>query len=151
MICSMDSFFKKCIVFCQHAHIQALRLSMGVVFVWFGVLKCLDLSPAQKLVLDALPGSDTHLWVRLIGVWEVLIGIFLLLRKTQKLGLILFFLHVPGTFLPLLVAPECCFISFPFNLTLEGQYIVKNLVLIAAAMTLAASLDISKKLNRENP
>ncbi len=141
----MDIFFRKCITFCQHTHIQALRFSMGVVFVWFGLLKCLDLSPAHELVLDALPGSDTHLWVRVIGVWEVLIGFFLLLRKTQKLGLILFFLHVPGTFLPLFVSPQCCFISFPFNLTLEGQYIVKNLVLIAAAITLVGSLDISKK------
>ncbi len=147
----MDSFFRKCILFCKRAHIQALRFSMGFVFVWFGLLKCLDISPAHELVLNALPGSDTHLWVRMIGVWEVLIGSFLFSKKTLNLGLILFFLHVPGTFLPLFVSSQCCFISFPFNLTLQGQYIIKNLVLIAAAMTLAASLDISKKINRENP
>jgi hypothetical protein len=47
---------------------------------------------------------------------------------------------MPGTFLPLVLRPEICFIDFPFNLTLEGQYIIKNLVLIGAAMVVGSKL-----------
>ena len=68
------------------------------------------------------------------------IGICLLIPALTRVGLFLLALQMPGTFLPLILLPEVCFTSFPFDLTLEGQYIIKNLVLIGAAMAVGGKL-----------
>lgn len=137
----MNLFFsKKLVLLCQKHSSFFIRASLAVVFIWFGLLKCLDQSPAKTLVMHAFPWNDSSIFVQLIGFWEVLIGCFILFRKTLKIGLILFLLHVPGTFLPFFVASNCCFISSFWNLTLEGQYIIKNLVLISAVIFLIGSL-----------
>lgn len=137
----MNSFFSKKLIFlCEKYSAFLIRTSLAVVFIWFGLLKCLDQSPAKTLVMHAFPWSNSAIFVQLIGFWEVLIGCFILFRKTLKLGLILFLLHVPGTFSPFFLAPNCCFIASLWNLTLEGQYIIKNLVLISAVIFLIGSL-----------
>ena len=68
------------------------------------------------------------------------IGLCLLYAPFIRAGLFLLALQMPGTFLPLIILPEVCFIDIPFNLTLEGQYIVKNLVLIGAAIVVGSRL-----------
>jgi uncharacterized membrane protein YkgB len=68
------------------------------------------------------------------------IGLCLLVPSFFRVGLFLLALQMPGTFLPLILLPEVCFQSVPFNLTLEGQYIVKNLVLIGAAIVVGGRL-----------
>jgi len=70
----------------------------------------------------------------------MIIGICLLYTPLIRIGLFLLALQMPGTFLPLVLRPEICFLDFPFNLTLEGQYIIKNLVLIGAAMVVGSKL-----------
>ena len=70
-----------------------------------------------------------------------MIGICLLVPSFIRVGLFLLALQMPGTFLPLILLPEVCFQSVPFNLTIEGQYIVKNLVLIGAAMAVGGRLN----------
>jgi uncharacterized membrane protein YkgB len=70
----------------------------------------------------------------------MIIGICLLYTPLIRIGLFLLALQMPGTFLPLILRPEICFVSIPFNLTLEGQYIIKNLVLIGAAMVVGSKL-----------
>jgi uncharacterized membrane protein YkgB len=70
----------------------------------------------------------------------MIIGICLLYTPLIRIGLFLLALQMPGTFLPLILRPEICFLDFPFNLTLEGQYIIKNLVLIGAAMVVGSKL-----------
>lgn len=141
----MDSLFsKKLILFCQKHSPFLLRISLAIVFIWFGFLKCLGESPAKNLVMHAIPWTDSTLFVQVIGVWELLIGVFILFRKTLKIGLLLFLLHAPGTFLPLFVASKCCFFSWPWNLTLEGQYIVKNLVMVSSVIFLIGSLENKK-------
>jgi hypothetical protein len=72
-----------------------------------------------------------------LGCWEAAIGICLLLPSLVRWGLILLFLHLPGTLLPFFFIPNECFLQFPFALTLEGQYVVKNLVLASAALAVA--------------
>lgn len=124
--------------------IDLLRYSMAVIFLWYGLLKVFGESPANELVLHALR-SENHLFIVLIGVWEAVIGGLLFFRKFLRLGLILMFLHFPGTFLPLIMKPDACFTSIPFGLTLEGQYIFKNLILIAAGLVLIASLHQRKE------
>jgi uncharacterized membrane protein YkgB len=120
--------------------LRLLRYAIGVVFVWFGALKPLGLSPAAELVANTVYLVPPELFVPVLGVWEVLIGLCLLYRPLIRLGILLLFLQMPGTFLPLLLLPEATFAVFPYALTLEGQYIVKNLVMIGAALVVGGTV-----------
>ena len=75
-----------------------------------------------------------------VSIKEIAIGLCLLYTPFIRAGLFLLALQMPGTFLPLILLPEVCFVNFPFDLTLEGQYIVKNLVLIGAAIVVGSRL-----------
>jgi uncharacterized membrane protein YkgB len=114
-----------------------MRVGLGIVFLWFGVLKLVpDLSPAEELVRNTVYFIDPDLFLPILAVWEMLIGLGLIVGRGMRLTLLLLFLQMPGTALPLVVLPEVVWTSFPFGLTLEGQYIIKNLVLIGAALVL---------------
>ena len=118
-----------------------LRYTLGIVFVWFGALKLFGgASPAEELVKRTVYWFDPAWFFPFLGVWEVVIGVGLLIRPLIRLAILLLFLQMPGTFLPLVVVPEACWTAFPFALTLEGQYIVKNLVLIAAALVVGGTV-----------
>jgi uncharacterized membrane protein YphA (DoxX/SURF4 family) len=118
----------------------ALRLSLGVVFIWFGALKPLGDSPANDVIVKTIIWFDPDIFIPILGYWEVLIGICLLHSSLIRFGLLLLAIQMPGTFLPLILRPEICFLNIPFELTLEGQYIIKNLVLIGAAMVVGGRL-----------
>jgi uncharacterized membrane protein YphA (DoxX/SURF4 family) len=118
----------------------ALRLSLGVVFIWFGALKPFGDSPANDVIVKTIYWFDPDIFIPILGFWEVLIGICLLYTPLIRFGLFLLAIQMPGTFLPLILRPEICFLNFPFELTLEGQYIIKNLVLIGAAMVVGGRL-----------
>lgn len=117
-----------------------LRWTLGIIFIWFGALKPLGLSPAQELVSNTVYWVDPAWFVPLLGYWEVLIGIGLLIKPLIRPAIALLFLQMPGTFMPLILLPDVCFTRFPIGLTLEGQYIVKNLVLIAAALVVGGTV-----------
>lgn len=117
-----------------------LRVSLAIVFIWFGALKIVLDSPAQGLIAATVYWMDPLIFIPILGVWEVLIGVFMLWRKTIRLALLLLIFQMPGTFLPIIVLPEVVFESFPFDLTNEGQYIIKNLVIIAAAIVAGGSI-----------
>lgn len=116
-----------------------LRAALGTVFVWFGALKLIGASPAADLVARTVTFVPAELFLPVLGIWEIAIGVGFLVRQLLRSSLLLLFLHMPGTMLPLVVLPEACFAAFPHALTMEGQYIVKNLVLIAAAMVVAGA------------
>ena len=115
-----------------------VRIPIFIIFFWFGFLKIMDLSPAQQLVKDTvywMPFLSAETWTYIIGVWEVLIAICFLFKRTTLIAMILLFLQMSGTFLPLLILPEITFQnSNPFLPTLEGQYIIKNIIIITAAL-----------------
>lgn len=134
---SLDTWF---INFLQTYGLTALRLALGVTFIWFGGLKPFGLSPAQDLVAATVYWSEPEIIVPLLGLWEVAIGICLLFPPLTRIGLGLLALQMPGTFLPLVLLPEVCFTVFPLGLTLEGQYIVKNLVIIGAALIVGSTV-----------
>ncbi|MGY5848727.1 DoxX family membrane protein [Salegentibacter sp. HM20] len=117
-----------------------LRISLAIVFIWFGALKVVFESPAQDMVAATVYWLDPEWFIPVLGIWEVLIGIFMLFKKTIRLALILLIFQIPGTFFPLIVLPEVCFENFPFVLTTEGQYIIKNLVVISAAIVAGGSI-----------
>jgi uncharacterized membrane protein YkgB len=120
--------------------IPVLRTSLGVIFIWFGALKPLGNSPANDVITKTIYWFDPDIFIPILGVWEMAIGVCLLIPAFTRVGLFLLALQMPGTFLPLILLPEVCFVNFPFDLTLEGQYIVKNLALIGAAIVVGSRL-----------
>ena len=120
-----------------------LRYSLAITFIWFGLLKPLGLSPAEDLVAKTAFWFSPDWFVPVLGWWEVAIGVLLLSRRTVRLALLLLVLQIPGTFLPLVLLPDITFTAFPYGLTLEGQYIIKNLILIAAAIAVGGVVNIS--------
>lgn len=118
-----------------------MRVGLGVIFLWFGALKFFPgLSPAEELVRNTVYFVDPDLFIPILASWEVLIGIGLIAGKFMRITLLLLFLQMPGTALPIVLLPEVVWTQFPFGLTLEGQYIVKNLVLIGSALALGATV-----------
>lgn len=118
----------------------AIRISFGIIFIWFGILKPFGLSSAEELLkatVSWMPVGTPELWLSIIGWWEVAIGLTLLIPRTTKIGIALLFLQMFGTFMPLFLLPEITFqngnILTP---TLEGQYIIKNVMIISAALVL---------------
>lgn len=123
-----------------------LRVSLGIVFLWFGALKLVPgLSPAEGLATKTIGllsgGFIPAGWIPPgLGIWECLIGLGLLVGFWMRATLLLLALQMAGTFTPLVLFPGECFSHPPFVPTLEGQYIIKNLVLIAAALAIGATV-----------
>ena len=125
--------------------LAVLRFGLGVIFIWFGALKLFPgLSPAEQLVRNTIYFFNPDLFLPILAIWEVLIGVGFLIgfftNKFQRLTILLLFLQMPGTALPLLILPEVVWTRFPFVLTLEGQYIIKNLAIIGSALVLGATV-----------
>lgn len=120
--------------------LPVLRISLGIIFIWFGALKPLGNSPANDLITKTIYWFNPDIFIPILGIWEMAIGLCLLYKPFIRAGLFLLALQMPGTFLPLILLPEVCFVNFPFDLTLEGQYIIKNLVLIGAAIVVGSRL-----------
>ena len=120
--------------------VRLLRYSIAVVFIWFGVLKPLGVSPAADLVARTVYVVDPSWFVPMLGWWEVAIGVCMLWRPLIRASIALLALQMPGTFLPLVLLPDVCFTRVPWAPTLEGQYIIKNLVLISAALVIGATV-----------
>jgi len=123
-----------------------LRISLGIIFFWFGVLKFFpSLSPAQDLATRTievltfgLVKPDVSLTV--LAAWECLIGLGLISGRFMRVTLLLLFVQMAGTITPLFLFPSESFTQFPYAPTLEGQYIIKNLVLISAGLVIGATV-----------
>ena len=126
-----------------------LRIGIGVIFIWFGVLKPLGLSPAAELLANTVYWWTPEIVVPAIGWWEVAIGITFLIPQLTRVAIFLLAVQMPGTFLPLVLLPEVCFTVIPWGLTLEGQYIVKNLVIIGAALVIGSTIETKRRLKTQ--
>ena len=115
-----------------------IRIPLFVIFFWFGLLKVIELSPGQGLIIDTvywMPFLSPEDWVIVIGYWEMLIGLFFLAKKTTYYAMLLLFLQMSGTFMPLVLLPSVTFQNSNVLLpTLEGQYIIKNIIIITSAI-----------------
>ncbi|HEY7635984.1 MAG TPA: hypothetical protein VH763_10590 [Gemmatimonadales bacterium] len=122
------------------------RLALGVVFFWFGVIKFVPgWSPAADLATRtigrlSLGVVSPGIGLPLLAVWESLIGLGLLSGRFLRATLLLLFVQMPGTMMPLILFPAETFRVFPYAPTLEGQYIIKNLVLVSAAIVIGATV-----------
>ena len=134
----LDIFITK---FMSKWGITFLRYSLGLIYIWFGILKPFGLSPAQELVENTVYWFDnTKTFIPILGWWEVVIGLTMCIKPLIRVSIFLLFIQMPGTFLPLILLPEVCFNNFPFGLTLEGQYIIKNLIIISAALVVGSTV-----------
>jgi putative oxidoreductase len=118
--------------------VPLLRVTIGIVFAWFGALKLTGDTPVARLVADTLPFLPKGFIVPALGVFEVLLGLALLVGRRLDLVVVLLVLHLAGTFMVLIVTPEQAFSNHkPLMLTMVGEFVVKNVVLIAAALVVA--------------
>ena len=126
--------------------VRAIRISLGVIFFWFGVLKFFPgLSPAQELATKTISGLTfglvpPNVSIYVLAAWECTIGLGLIFGVFLRATLALLFLQMLGTFSPLVLFPHEAFSHVPNAPTMEGQYIIKNLVLVAAAIVLGATV-----------
>jgi uncharacterized membrane protein YkgB len=123
--------------------IDWLRIALSIVYIWFGALKVLGISPAHDLVELTVFWFNSSVFVPILGTWEVLIGVGLLFRRLISFTIIVLLLHMICTLVPLFVVPNICFDAFPYRPSLVGQYIIKNLVLITGALVVG-SKSVSK-------
>ncbi len=143
---AVDRFDLKFTQFLGRWSLPTLRVSLGIVFFWFGWLKLFPgQSPAEGLVqattdilfFGLLPGRTA---VAVIGLWEVLIGLGLLSGRFLRATLLLLAVQMVGAFSPLVLFPLETFVRPPITPTLEGQYILKNMVLVAAALVIGSQV-----------
>ena len=116
-----------------------MRLSLGIVFVWFGALKVFGVTPVSDLVAATVYWVDPDWFVPFLGVVEMLVGAGLILRRALRLILAVFLAQMAGTFLVLILLPDVAFQDGnPLLLTVEGEFVVKNLVLLSAGLVVGS-------------
>lgn len=129
-----------------HYGITLLRVSLGIVFFWFGILKFFPgLSPAQDLAtrtIDVLSLGliPANVSILILATWECAIGLGLILGVFMRATLFLLWLQMLGTITPMLFFPREVFTRIPYAPTLEGQYIIKNIVLVSAGIAIGATV-----------
>ena len=100
-----------------------------------------EIYPHEELVENTVYWFENpKTFVPILGWWEVIIGITMCIKPLIRISIILLFIQMPGTFLPPVLFPDICFTNFPFGLTLEGQYIIKNLIIISAALVVGSTV-----------
>ena len=127
--------------------ITMLRISLGIIFLWFGVLKFAPgMSPAEDLALRTiqkltLGNMSREVSLTILAAWESAIGLGLLTNRFIRATLFLLFVQMLGAAAPLILFPREVFRVIPFVPTLEGQYILKNLVLVSAGVVIGATVN----------
>ncbi|MFG0326299.1 MAG: hypothetical protein ACF8SC_03400 [Phycisphaerales bacterium JB037] len=108
-------------------------IALGLVFIWFGVLKLLGAQTATSIIATTIYFGDPKLMVPVLGAWEIAIGVCLVWRRLHRVALLLLAIRLPGTLLALILRADACFVEVPFVPTIAGQYIIKDLLLFTAA------------------
>ena len=127
-----------------------LRLSLATVFIWFGLLKILGESPVTPLAAELISGIPTETFVFALGIMEIGIGAALVSKILLRIIIGILVVHLASTFSLLIILQKTMINDTnPFLLTLEGEFIIKNLVLIAGALAIASKIR-SKKLVKKN-
>ena len=125
----------------ERVGVPLLRISLGVVFLWFGLLKIFDVSPVSGLVAKTIYWFDPDVVVPALGAVEVFVGACLLAGRLMRVAVPLLVLQMAGTFLVLVLLPDVAFRGGnPLRLTVEGEFVIKNLVLASAGLVIGSRL-----------
>ena len=133
---------------CQRFAPLALRMSLALVFVWFGALKVTGDSPVAGLIGQTLPFMSPDITVPALGIVEIAIGLVVAVGWARRVTLLVLAGHLTGTFLSFVTATELMFVGRnPLLLTADGEFVIKNLVLISAALVLIGrEANVSRRL-----
>ena len=132
--------------FLRRWSIPSLRVSLAIVFIWFGALKVFDVTPVTDLVARTVYWFDPAWVVPALGLFEIVVGLGLLFKIALRAVLALFAGQMVGTFLVLVLLPEISFQDGnPLLLTVEGEFVVKNLVLLSAGMVIGATVGARRR------
>ncbi len=143
---ALDTIDRRITTWMADHGLTLLRMALAIVFLWFGALKLVPgISPAEDLAgrtIQTLTGGivPADVAVPILALWEVAIGVGLLVGRWMRVTLLLLFVQMLGTITPLFLFPAETWVRFPLVPTLEGQYIIKNVVLVAAAIVLGATV-----------
>lgn len=124
------------------------RIAIFIIYFWFGFLKLIDSSPANPLVESllnkTLPFIGFNQFIIFLGLWEMIIAIAFLIPRLEKAAITILAVHMTTTFMPLFLLPAIAWKNFLIP-TLEGQYIIKNLITIALAVNIVSQSRTIKK------
>lgn len=129
-----------------HQGLFLTRIALGIIFLWFGLLKFLpmvlpvDLLAEKTLTIITFHRMRPETCLHLLACFECVIGLGMLTGRLLRVTVVLLFLQLPGTFLPLILLRQETWVHFPYLPTFEGQYIIKNFVLIAAGLIVGATV-----------
>lgn len=121
-------------------------VTLGCVFIWFGSLKLVGQETATSLIAKTIYFGSPEIMVPLLGAWEVLIGLCMFFHHLHRVAFVLLAIRLPGTVLALVLKPEACFVVPPYIPTIEGQYIIKDIMLLSAAAVMGGY--VSQKPHR---
>ena len=131
-------YHNRLILLLRRRSVTALRVTLGLIFLWFGALKLVDSSPVVEILKHTYWFLPLKPFAVALGAWEVLVGVGLLVKRALRCTLVLVCLHLAGTFAALLLGPHLFFHDGnPLWLTVEGEFVMKNLVLVAAGLVVA--------------
>lgn len=125
--------------FYKHGH-SVHRVSLGLIFIWFGLLKPFGAKTTTSLLAHTIYFFSPEYMLPLLGWWEVAIGLTLLFPKLVKYSIILQFIRIPGTILAFIIHPEICFVDFPYVPSPEGQYLIKDIIILFAGIAIAGTV-----------
>lgn len=116
------------------------RIALGVIYLWFGLLKAIGMTPVEGLITRLVPFLNPGWFIPALGVWEIVVGLGFLANRFPRLILVLFGSHLLGTFGVLILLPDVAYQDGnPLMLTVEGEFVIKNLALIALGLMVAGN------------
>jgi uncharacterized membrane protein YkgB len=146
----LKSFDYVSIAWARRVAVPLARFAIFLVYFWFGLLKVLQMSPASPLVLALLdktmPFINPDSFLIAFGVIEMVIGLLFIIPKLERLAIFALVLHLITTIMPLFLLPEYAWQGF-LTPTLEGQYMIKNILIIACGIFVLSSLKPYKEEN----
>lgn len=116
------------------------RVTLGLVFIWFGTLKIVGVTTATSIIAHTVYIGSPQTTVPILGLWEAIIGVCLILRPLVRVAILLLAMRLVGTLLALIIMHEACFQSTPWAPTIEGQFLIKDLMLFGAAMVIGGTV-----------
>lgn len=130
----------------QRWSLPALRITLGVVFLWFGALKVFGVSPITPMLKATYPFMAVPVFTVMLGVWEIMIGVGLVFKLALRHALLLMCMHLTGTLAAALLAPSYFFVhGNPLVLTVNGEFVAKNLVFLMAGFVIAGNECLHRK------
>jgi uncharacterized membrane protein YkgB len=127
-----------------------MRVALAIVYIWFGALKVFGMSPAGELVEKTVYWFKPEIFVPILGICEIIIGLGLLVKRFIPITIVLLLSHMAVTFFPVFIVQAVCFDAFPYQPTLVGQYVIKNIVLISGALIIAGKYNEKYYLDRKS-